>query len=65
MDIGKIYAYLTEDITDDEELDAQTLFDLFASFLSDAISDFRTGIYFENLSYLLESYRAGKLLDVA
>ncbi len=43
----------------------ETLVALFSSFLSDAISDFKTGIYFENLSYLLASYRAGKLLDAA
>ncbi len=64
-DIGRLYTYLIEDINSDEARDAKTLVTLFGSFLSDAISDFKTGIYFENLSYLLASYRAGKLLDAA
>ena len=31
--------------------------------VSDEISDFRTGVYFENMSYLQCSYESGYLLD--
>ena len=63
MDIGKVYAYLTEMLSPDESTDVEMVMKIFESFLSDAISDFKTGVYFENLSYLSESYIAGNLLE--
>lgn len=39
------------------------LIKIFQSFISDKISDFKTGIYYENPSYLKCSYEAGYLLD--
>ncbi|MCD8026186.1 MAG: hypothetical protein LUF33_04460 [Clostridiales bacterium] len=63
IDIGKVYAYLTEILSVDESTDVDTVMGIFESFLSDEISNFKTGIYFENLSYLSESFKAGKLLD--
>ena len=39
------------------------VYNVFTSFISDEISDFRTGVYFENMSYLQCSYESGYLLD--
>ncbi len=65
VDIGKLYTYLIEAINVDEKKDVVTLMALFSSFLSDEISNFQTGVYCENVSYLLACYNAGKLLSVA
>lgn len=51
-----------EDCSDSgQELDV--LIKIFDSFISDEISDFNTGLYYQNPSYLECSYQAGKLLD--
>ena len=42
---------------------AQGIINIFASFLSDAISDFNSGVYYTNPDYLRCSYLAGALLD--
>ena len=64
IDVGKIYAYLTEILSTDESADVDMVMKIFESFLSDAISDFKTGVYFENLSYLSESFKSGKMLEL-
>ena len=59
--IGKVYSTLIEE-TDEGDI-AQSLRKVFASFISDEISDFANGVYCQNPSYLLESYKAGRLLQ--
>lgn len=61
VDIGKLYAYLTEDISGGENT-AETLISIFTSFLSDEISDFNTDLYYQNLSYLAECYYSGEII---
>lgn len=61
-DIGKLYAYLTEDLAGDQD-EIPVLKELFGSFLSDEISDFNTDLYYQNCSYLTACYRAGKILS--
>lgn len=61
-DIGKLYAYITEDISDGTDI-AETLTKLFCSFLSDEISDFNTDLYYQNISYLEACYNAGTILN--
>lgn len=62
LDIGKLYSIMVEDCSDSgQELDV--LIKIFDSFISDEISDFNTGLYYQNPSYLECSYQAGKLLD--
>ena len=58
--IGRVYSTLIEQ-TDEGDV-AKTLRKVFGSFLSDEISDFANGVYYQNPSYLLESYKAGRLL---
>lgn len=60
--IGKLYSDLIQDTEKEKDL-SSGLMSVFRSFLSDEISDFQTGIYFENPSYLTESYFAGYLLN--
>lgn len=60
--IGKLYSRLILDCArPGEEIDE--LIRIFSSFISDKISEFRTGVYFENMSYLECSYYAGHLLE--
>ncbi len=60
--IGKLYCDMIIDCAaaGDEVNEAVKLF---SSFISDEISDFRTGLYCENPSYLECSYEAGHLLE--
>lgn len=62
MAIGKLYSHMIQDCSETGE-EVKELFKIFNSFISDEISDFQTGVYFENPSYLEHSYRAGYLLD--
>ncbi len=60
--IGKLYCNMIIDCaTADDEVNETVK--MFSSFISDEISDFRTGLYCENPSYLECSYEAGYLLD--
>lgn len=60
--IGRLYSRLIMDCSQNDNLISE-LHNIFTSFISDKISDFKTGIYFENPSYLECSYKAGYLLD--
>lgn len=59
--IGKLYAIIIQDLAEDGDL-ASVALNVFTSFLSDEISDFSTDLYYQNQSYLEESYKAGTLL---
>ena len=58
--IGRVYATLIEET--DEGNVGESLRRVFGSFISDEISNFANGVYYQNPSYLLESYKAGRLL---
>lgn len=60
--IGKLYSRMVLDCSKGGE-EVKELLKIFNSFISDEISDFRTGVYFENLSYLEHSYQEGCLLE--
>ncbi len=62
LDIGRLYAIMIEDCAEPGE-EVKELIHLFSSFLSDAISDFKTDLYYQNPSYLECSYKAGYLLE--
>lgn len=62
LDIGKLYSIMIEDCAKPGE-ELQEMMKIFTSFISDAISDFSTDLYYQNPSYLEWSYREGKLLD--
>ena len=60
--IGKLYSRMILDCAKQGE-EVTELINVFDSFISDKISDFKTGIYYENMSYLECSYHEGYLLD--
>lgn len=60
--IGRLYSRMVLDCSEDGD-EVKELFKIFNSFISDEISDFRTGVYYENPSYLECSYREGYLLE--
>lgn len=62
LDIGKLYSIMIEDCAKPGE-ETQELLKIFSSFISDEISNFRTGVYYQNPDYLEWSYREGKLLE--
>lgn len=60
--IGKLYSRMVLDCSKNGE-EVKELLKIFNSFISDEISDFKTGVYFENPSYLEHSYQEGCLLE--
>ena len=62
LDIGKLYSIMIEDCAKPGE-EVQELINIFQSFISDAISNFNSDLYYQNPDYLEWSYREGKLLD--
>lgn len=59
--IGRVYSTLIKDTTDGNI--PATIRKVFGSFISDEISDFGNGVYFQNPSYIRESFKAGRLLE--
>lgn len=62
MDIGKLYSIMIEDCAKQGK-EVDELMNIFSSFISERISDFQTGVYYQNPSYLECSYKEGYLLD--
>ena len=62
LDIGRLYSMMILDCAKAGE-EAAELMKIFNSFISDAISNFKTGVYYQNHDYLEWSYREGYLLD--
>ena len=62
LDIGKLYAIMIEDCAEPGK-EIPELIRIFSSFISDEISNFKTGLYYETPSYLECSYQEGRLLD--
>lgn len=60
-DIGKLYAILIAGCSE-EGKEGEELEKIFKSFISDEISDFSTGLYYQNPDYLKWSYKEGYLL---
>ena len=61
QDIGKLYAIIIERLTDDYDI-PNRVYNVFASFISDEISRFSTGLYYENPDYIRCCYEEGKIL---
>ena len=58
--IGEVYQRLIEDVAEGPTIDM--LADVYASWLSDAISNYNTDLYYQPRDYLRECYRAGEIL---
>lgn len=59
--IGRVYQTLISSV-ESEDI-AQTIIDVFSSFISDEISDFNSNVYYSNPDYIKCSYEAGYMLD--
>lgn len=59
--IGRVYQQLVIEIAKENE-EAQTIIDVFSSFISDEISNFNSNVYYSTPDYLKCSYEAGVLL---
>lgn len=62
-DIGKVYHRLILDVTRATDSDVMdTLMVVYNSWITRKIDDYNSSMYYENPSYLLESYRTGAVL---
>lgn len=59
--IGRVYENLVISSTVGQSIE-EKIMAVFTSFISDAISDFNSNVYYSNPSYLQYSFEAGKLL---
>lgn len=62
QDIGKLYSILIEDCAE-KGAEVKELMQIFCSFISDAISNFNSDLYYQNPNYLECCYKEGKILD--
>ena len=61
LSIGMLYQELVLSTMKNEDA-AQSIIDVFSSFISDEISDFNSNVYYTNPDYLRCSYLEGKML---
>lgn len=61
-DIGKLYSIMIIECAGNDDI-ADELIKVFSSFISDAISNFASDVYYQNPSYLIYSYQLGRLAD--
>lgn len=60
--IGEVYERLIEDISGgDEEHIIDRLLEVYAAWISDAISNYNTDFYYQSREYISECYREGKI----
>ena len=62
-DIGKVYKRLIKMAAEDEKIGMiDALINVYNSFISAKIDDYNSSVYYENPSYIFESYRGNKML---
>lgn len=62
-DIGKVYKRLIKQVAQDKNISIiDALIIVYNSFISPKIDDYNSSVYYENPSYIFESFREGKLL---
>ena len=62
-DIGKVYKRLVKKVAEEDGIDTiYALIKVYNSFISPKIDDYNSSVYYENPSYIYESYREGSLL---
>ena len=62
-DIGKVYKRLIKQVAEYENISiVDALVKVYNSFLAPKIDDYNSSVYYENPSYLFESYRENKML---
>ena len=62
-DIGKVYKRLIKQVAENENVSIiDALIKVYKSFISAKIDDYNSSVYYENPSYIFESYKANKIL---
>ena len=62
-DIGKVYKRLIKMVAADKNIGIiDALMKVYNSFISDKIDDYNSSVYYENPSYIFESYRENRML---
>lgn len=62
-DIGKVYERLIKQVAQDKNISIiDALIQVYNSFISPKIDDYNSSVYYENPSYLFESYKEGTML---
>ena len=62
-DIGKVYKRLIKQVAENEKISIiDALIKVFNSFISAKIDDYNSSVYYENPSYIFESYKENKIL---
>ena len=62
-DIGKVYKRLIKQVSENEEIPViDALIKVYNSFISEKIDDYNSSVYYENPSYIFESYKENKIL---
>ena len=62
ISIGGVYRYLIFDVKTDQDELVDVMYQVFTSFISKEISNFNSSLYYENPSYIKESYLSGEIL---
>lgn len=60
--IGKVYARLIEDVSDEDDV-VETLLNVYSSWIDEKLSDYNSSLYYEPRGYVAECYRQGAILD--
>ena len=62
-DIGKVYKRLIKQVAENENINViDALIKVYNSFISLKIDDYNSSVYYENPSYIYESYRENQML---
>ena len=62
-EIGKVYKRLIKQVAESEKISViDALMQVYNSFISPKIDDYNSSVYYENPSYIFESYREKKIL---
>ena len=62
-EIGKVYERLIKKVAENEKISViDALMQVYNSFISLKIDDYNSSVYYENPSYIFESYREKKIL---
>ena len=62
-DIGKVYKRLIKQVSENENINViDALIKVYNSFISLKIDDYNSSVYYENPSYIYESYRESQML---
>lgn len=60
--MGKVYARLIEDVSDEDTIVESTL-QVFTSWIDSLLSDYNSALYYQPRDYIAECYRQGQVLD--